>query len=118
MITIRTLFAQINIDPHKEYVIYEVDYPADKFGRPLPEDSEDVKTGHFYEYGNIIIETERKKYTIPTVYCSYQWVADLIDYINSQKDTENIFVDMFELWELPDGTYREFNCGKILVETI
>lgn len=118
MITIRTLFAQINIDQNKEYVIYDVNYPADRFGRPLPEDSEDVKSGNCYDYGNIIIETERKRYTLPTVYSSYEWVANLINYINSQRDKDRIFVDMFELWKLPDGTYREFDCGRIKVETI
>ena len=118
MITIRTLFAQINIDQNKEYIIYDVNYPADRFGRPLPEDSEDVKSGNCYDYGNIIIETERKRYTLPTVYSSYEWVADLINYINSHRDKEHIFVDMFELWKLPDGTYREFDCGRIRVETI
>lgn len=117
MITIRTLFAQINIDPNKEYIIYDEQYPADRFGHPLPEDSQEVKSGEYYEYGDIIIETERKKYTIKSVYSSYEWVAKLIDYINSHKGTDSIFVDMFELWELPDGSYREFECGKVLVET-
>lgn len=117
MITIRMLFSQISFDPNKEYVIYEEQYPADRFGHPLPEDSEAVKAGKYYEYGNIFIETERKKYTLTAVYSAYEWVSRLIDYINSQKDTDSIFVDMFELWKLPDGDFREFNYGKILVET-
>ena len=118
MITIRTLLAQISIDPNKEYAIYDVQYPADQLGHPLPEDSEEVKSLKYYEYGNIVIETERKKYTITSVYCSYNWVANLLDYINAQKNTGDIFVDMFQLCELPDGSFQEFNYGKILVETI
>lgn len=117
MITIRTLFAQINIDPNKEYVIYQVSYLADQFGRPLPEYSEEVKSGHFHEYGDIIIETERKRYTIPTVHSSGDWVCSLLCYIRSQKDTDNIFVDMLELGEKYNHI-RAFECGEVFVETI
>lgn len=119
MITIQTLFAQINIDQNKEYIIHHEDYPCDKQGHPLPEDSEEVKSGKFYRHGdNIIIETERKKYIITAVYDAYEWTSKLINHIASQKDTDNIFVDMFELWELRDGSFMEFECGRILVETV
>ena len=116
MITINTLFAQINFDQNKEYVIYHKDYPADKYGRPLPEGSE--VNSWKYGYGNMIIETERKRYTISAVYNAHEWTAHLVDYIASHKDDDHIFVDMNVIWTWGDACHADFECGDILVETL
>lgn len=117
MITIRTYDFEINIDPNKEYAIYDEPYSADKSGNPIPLDSQEVKTGKYYEYGNIIIETERKKYTLTKVYESYHWIGVILDYIDSLKNTENIFIDMRGEPEFGNA-FREFDYGELLVEKL
>lgn len=119
MITIRSLFFVINIDDNQEYVIYDKGYPADWMGNPLPKDSEEVKTGRYYNFGDIIIETNTKRYTIKKFRDSYQWVDWIIDYIYANKEKEKIFIDIFELDKMDDGSYREPDCSpELLVENI
>ncbi len=111
MITIRTLFSQFSFDNKKEYAIYETAYPADKYGRPLDEekDAETIKNGHFYEYGSIIVKTPQAKYELSGIYSAYEWVTELLDYINAHKREENIFVDMNMLIRDSEDGYREFD---------
>lgn len=118
MITIRTFFSEISIDNKKEYAIYDESYEADEYGYPLPRDSEDVKTGNCYSYGHIIIETERKRYTLKKVYSAYEWVADLLDYIDSNRHEENIFINMSELVKSDGNSFREFVCSSCHSELI
>lgn len=118
MITIRTVFSQINIDNKKEYMIYHDSYNADRFGHPLADDSEEVKSGHYYDYGNIYFETAHKRYVIKRISCAYDWVAEILDYINNHKEEENIFIDMSCLNKAPDGHYYDFECGDCYAERI
>ena len=117
MLTIRTLFYEFKIDNSKEYAIYEESYKANYLGQPLDPDSQEVETGKYYEYGNIIFFTETKKYSITKVYCAYEWVVELLDFIDSKKNDENIFINMNSLVKLDDD-YKEFECGEIYVESI
>ena len=119
MITIRGLFFVINIDDNQEYVIYDKSYHADMYGNPLPEDSEEVKKGHFYDFGDIVIETKTKRYTLKKVCDSYQWVWCIIDYIYATRTNEKIFIDMYKLDKIGDDLYREPDCDpKLIVEDI
>ena len=117
MLTVRTLFSEFKIDNSKEYAIYEESYKANYLGEPLDPNSEEVKAGKCYDYGNIFFVTETKKYIIPCVYCAYDWVAQLLDFIDSKQKDEDVFVDMNSLAQLGDG-YKDFDCGQVRVECI
>ena len=119
MITIRTHFFQITFDNKKEYAIYHDSYIADAFGQPLPEEcGETYPLEESCVYGNIIIETEIKRYYIKSIPKAYQWVVELLDYINARKDQEDIFVDMDMLMPSGDGEFYEFDCLGCDVEKL
>lgn len=105
MIVIKGTFFQINIDPNKEYAIYGESYLVTMSGKQrLPEYAEEVRRGHCYEYGNVFIETERKKYTLSDIYTPYDLCARIIEAINSQNGSDNILIDLSdetnEIWDL------------------
>ena len=118
MITIRALFSEINISNSEEYAIYKKDYAADRFGNPLPDNSEEVKLGHFYEYGDIIIETVSKRYTLTRIYCAYDWLVALLDQIDAKRNDGDVFIDLNQLIELSDGSFKEFDCSELLVDCL
>ena len=119
MITIRGLCFVINIDDNQEYVIYDKSYHADMYGDPLPEDSEEVKKGHYYDFGDIVIETNTKRYTLKKVNDSYHWVRCIIDYIYANRTNEKIFIDMYKLDKIGDDLYGEpIWDPRLLVEDI
>ncbi|MBP3448041.1 MAG: hypothetical protein J6K51_03365 [Clostridia bacterium] len=117
MITVRTIFSEISFDQYKEYAIYFESYEADRYGRPLSPDSEEVKNGQYYDFGHIIIETETKKYALKCVYEPYQWVAELLDYIDAHREEEHLLLDMSRLMKSGDD-FVEFECSDCCVSKI
>ena len=95
----------------EEYIIYHDSYDADRYGRPLASDSEKVKTGHCYDFGNIYFETAHKRYVIKRVCQTFDWVVELLDYIDDHKNEENIYIDMSRLKKCSDDGYLDFECG-------
>lgn len=102
MITIRMNFAEISFDNTKEYTIY---YQNDNPSYELEE-------------GDIIILTQSVKYYMEKVNVAYDWIEQILCYIDLHRNEENIFIDMNKLTEKSDGEFREFEGYLTKVELI
>ena len=118
MIIIEAGLVEISIDDKKEYAIFHESYPGDEFGHPISEDSPKYESGDFYEYGHIFIETENKRYCLKTVPDIDDWMIELLNYIRTNREQENIIVDMSELKESPDGDFYIFEFDGFSVERL
>lgn len=103
MLIIQDYSFQIAIPSNEAYAIYSNDYYADKEGNILTEiDS----LSNVYEYGDIIIQTSSTKYILKKVYTAYDYVSEIIRYIEKHRDDDVIFIDLYELdgrWEVQDA---------------
>ena len=92
MITIRTLNSEIKFDQNKEYAIHHVSYDS-------------------IDYGDIVVVTEKRRYSIKGVYKPYDWITKILDEVKSKSDEKNVYIDMNELHI--DGTDSSFDNSRI-----
>lgn len=97
MIIIKSLFFQITIPSDEEYAIFSNDYYIDCEGNVFDKPALDKLD--VYEYGDIIIQTARVIYIIKRIYSAYDYVANIIHYIDEHINDSIIKIDMSELNE-------------------
>lgn len=114
-LVIRTNFSFVRIRNDEEYTLTYTAYDADMFGHPLENISENTE---IYEFGDITIETNTRRYTFTKVLEPYRWVSAMIDYISKHNSNQEIFIDMNCLLREFNGDYAEFFCPSMKIEMV
>lgn len=114
MIVIKTLFDAVFLDDNTDFAVYRYEYSADKFGNQLSPDDPAIDSLHYYEYGDLIIETKDMKYIFKKIYTTDDVAAELIDILSAKKLGESLVVDIGKLGGRGDDDYDAF---ELNVET-
>lgn len=114
MITIRERFECIVISDNDTLLIRgaSYDYPCDIHGDRMPDDDPRVQALQYYHSGDITISTASVKVTIPCVVNSFDWVAEILDYLKVHKDERNIYIDLDELRVNTESNFIPFDNNR------
>ena len=99
MIIIKSIFAAVVIPENTPVAIYFNEYPADRDGNRLADDDPLVKKLKYYEYGDMIFETENRRYIFKKIYTVYALAANIAEKLTEYSTGETLVVDLDELAE-------------------
>lgn len=98
-----------------EFVLHHDEYPADEKGQIIDENDPRINTGEYYEYGNLYVVTDKKKYVYKKVFSPFEFAVEIINYICEHVNEPNIVIDLDNLIKIREDLYLDFN-GELSVE--